>query len=136
MDVFPSGHDQGRSIITVTGDIDLATADDLRLRIIALIGSAPHNIGLDLSGVTFIDCQGLRALEAVHTHVRANGASLRLTGMSPVVVRLLELVDAIDATPPPAAVVALVPNRPTHATTRRTPTPERTTEPQFAAAAA
>ena len=39
MDAFPSGHDQSRSIITVTGDIDFATADDLRLRLTALIGS-------------------------------------------------------------------------------------------------
>jgi anti-anti-sigma factor len=136
MDVYPSGHDQGRSIITVTGDIDLATADDLRLRLIALIGPARRNIGLDLSGVTFIDCAGLRTLTAVHTHLSANGAGLRLTRMSPVVARLLELVNATGGTTPPAVSLALVPSRPAHTEPCSTGTPDPATAPQFEAAAA
>ena len=136
MDVFPSGHDQGRSIITVTGDLDLATADHLRLRLVALIGSARRDIGLDLSGVTFIDCQGLRTLTAVHAHIGANGAGLRLTRLSPVVVRFLELVNATGGTAPPAAALALVASRPAHAGSCRTGTPDPTAAPRFAAAAA
>jgi anti-sigma B factor antagonist len=123
MDVFLSGHDQGRSIITVTGDIDLATAGDLLDRLTTLIGSARRNFGLDLSDVTFIDCAGLRTLTAVSTHVRANGASLRLTAMSPAVVRLLELVDAVRDTTLPAVAPTPAAVRPAHIAARRPPVP-------------
>ena len=98
MDVFPSGHDQGRSIFTVTGDIDLGTAEHLLVRLTALIGSARRETGLDLSGVTFIDCAGLRTLIAVDALVRANGATTRLTAMSPAVARLLELAAPVWGT--------------------------------------
>jgi anti-sigma B factor antagonist len=95
MDVFPNGHDQGRSIITVTGEIDLLTAEQLLFRLTGLIGSVRREIGLDLSGVTFIDCSGLRTLMAVDALVRANGATTQLTKMSPAVIRLLEYVDTV-----------------------------------------
>ncbi|MEY9934052.1 anti-anti-sigma factor [Catenulispora sp. GP43] len=123
MDVFPSGHDQGRSIITVTGDIDLASADDLRL-------------GLDLSGVTYINSAGLRTLTAVHTRVSANGASFRLIRMSPVVVRFLELVNTIREPTPPASVALPVPNRPDRVDSRRAVACEHTVAAQYADAAA
>jgi anti-anti-sigma factor len=129
MDVFPSGHDQGRSIITVTGDIDLGTAEDLLVQLTALIGSARREIGLDLSGVTFIDCTGLRTLIAVDAQVRANGATTRLTAISPTVARLLELVNAIwDTTVPAAAPTAAA--GPAHVATRRAAAREHTAAPR------
>jgi anti-anti-sigma factor len=127
MDVFPSGHDQGRSIITVTGDIDLGTAENLLTRTTALIGTARREIGLDLSGVTFIDCTGLRTLTAIDARVRANGATTRLTAMSSAVVRLLEFVYAIRDTTPAAAPTAA--GGPAHVTTRRTVTAEQADVP-------
>ena len=136
MDVFPSGHDQGRSIITVAGDVDLASAEDLRLGLIALIGSARRNIGLDLSGVTYINSAGLRTLTAVHARVSANGASFRLTRMSPVVIRFLELVNAVREPTPPASVALLVPNGPARVEARRTLTSEHTAAAQYVDAAA
>ena len=130
MDVFPSGHDQGRSIIAVTGDLDLGTAEDFLARLTALIGSARRDIDLDLSGVTFIDCSGLRALTAVDTRVRANGATARLTAMSPVVIRLLELANAIWDTTAPAAAPTAAGGGPAHAATRRTAAPEQAAVPR------
>jgi len=128
MDVFPSGHDQGRTIITVTGDLDLGTAEDLLVRLTSLIGSARREIGLDLSGVTFIDCAGLRALMAVDAQIRVNGDTTRLTAMSPAVVRLLELVNAIwDTTLAAAAPTAAA--GPAHIATRRAATREHTAAP-------
>jgi anti-sigma B factor antagonist len=129
MDVFPSGHDQGRSIITVTGDLDLGTAEDLLVRLTALIGSTRREIGLDLSGVTFIDCAGLRTLTAVDAQVRGNGAGIRLTAMSPAVVRLFELVDAIRDTAVPATAPTLA-GGPAYVATGRTITPEQRAAPR------
>jgi anti-sigma B factor antagonist len=140
MDVFPSGHDQGRSIITVTGDIDLGTAEHLLVRLTALIGSAGptgsagRQIGLDLSGVTFIDCAGLRTLIAVHAQVRADGATTLLTAMSPAVARLLELVDVIwDPTAPAAPTAA---PGPACTATHRIATAEQTAAPRCVCLAA
>lgn len=116
MDVLPSGHDQGRSI--VTGDIDLANASDLLVRLTGLIGSARRNIGLNPYGVIFIDCAGLRTPAAVNTHVRASGAGVRLTATSPVVVLLLGLAGAIHDTTSPAG-------GPAYAAARRTLTTDR-----------
>jgi anti-anti-sigma factor len=135
MDVFPSGHDQGRTIITVTGDIDLATAENLLARLTTLIGPARRDIGLDLSGVTFIDCAGLRALTAVSAQVRANGATTRLTAASPAVVRLFELVNAIQDTAVPAAAPTAA-GRPAYVAPRRTVSPEPAAAPQHAYVAA
>jgi anti-sigma B factor antagonist len=134
MDVFLSGHDQGRSIITVTGDIDLGTAGNLLARITALIGPARREIGLDLSGVTFIDCTGLRTVIAIDAQVRANGSTTRLTAMSPAVVRLLELVNAIPDTTPAAVPTAA--GGPAYAATRGTATLERSAVPRRAGLAA
>jgi len=136
MDAFPSGHDQCRSIITVTGDIDFATADDLLLRLTALIGSARRDIGLDLSGVTYINSAGLRALTAVHARVSANGARLRLTRMSPVVVRFLEIVNAIREPTPPASTAVRVPSGPARREATGASTSEHTTTAQYANLAA
>ena len=129
MDVFPSGHDQGSTIITVTGDIDLGTAEDLLVRLTALIGSARRGIDLDLSGVTFIDCAGLRALMAVDAQIRVNGYTTRLTAISPAVVRLLGLVKVIwdstlSATAPTAAA------GPAYVATRRAATREHAAAPR------
>jgi anti-sigma B factor antagonist len=128
MDVFPSGHDQGRSIITVTGDIDLGTAGNLLAHLAALVRHARRDIGLDLSGVTFIDCAGLRALIAVDALIRANGATMLLTAMSPAVVRLLELVDAPRNTTVPG-VAPTATGGPASVATHRTTTPEQTAAP-------
>jgi anti-anti-sigma factor len=129
MDVFPSGHDQGRSDIAVNGDIDLSTAEDLLVRLTALIGSLQHEISLDLSGVTFIDCAGLRPLAAANARARANGASIRLTAMSPAVARLFELAYAIRDTSVPAAAPTAA-GVPTFVATGRTTAPEQTDAPQ------
>jgi anti-anti-sigma factor len=129
MDVFSSGHDQGGSIIAVTGDIDLSTAEDLLVRLTALIGSPRREIGLDLSGVTFIDCSGLRTLTAVDARVRANGGSIRLTAMSPAVARLFELVYATRDTSVPAAAPTDA-GWPAAVATGRTTAPEQTDAPR------
>ena len=103
MDVFPSGHDQGRGIITVTGDVDLGTAEQLLVRLTALIGTARREIGLDLSGVTFIDCAGLTALLTIRKAVQAQDGWLDLVAVSRCVGRLIKIIGLRDvlAMPPP-----------------------------------
>ena len=74
------------------GDIDLATAGDLLLRLLMLAGPASGAIALDLSQVTFIDCAGLRTLIALDRHARSTGGSVHVAAVSLPVARLFELI--------------------------------------------
>jgi len=92
MDVVSTRRDELLHVITVRGEIDLATAGDLLLRLMLLAGSATGAIVLDLSWVTFIDCTGLRTLLAVNRHACTSGGSVQVAAASPAVARLFELV--------------------------------------------
>lgn len=94
MDVLSHGSEHSLQPISaaVRGEVDLATAEDLLLRLLLLAGPATGEIILDLSQVTFMDCAGLRALIALDHHVRTVGGRVRLTALSPPVARLFELV--------------------------------------------
>jgi anti-sigma B factor antagonist len=58
-------------VLTVTGDLDLATAPELRERLIGAIEAGATAIVVDLHGITFMDSCGLAAL----LHARARLAS-------------------------------------------------------------
>lgn len=94
MDVLSYGreHDSRLICAAVRGEVDLATADDLLLRLRMLAGPATAEIILNLSQVTFIDCSGLRALVALEHLVRASGGRVRVTALSAAAARLFELV--------------------------------------------
>jgi len=74
------------------GELDLATADEFieRIRPVVARGS---DINLDLSGLTFIDSSGIRALIVIATELDGVG-SLVLSSPQDEVARVLELVGA------------------------------------------
>ena len=108
MDVFSYGFERYPRPVNavVRGEIDVATAEDLLLRLRMLAGGAGREIVLDLSRVTFIDCAGLRALIALDHQVRTAGGRVRVTAVSSQVARLFELVrlygERHDLLTPPA----------------------------------
>jgi anti-anti-sigma factor len=52
-----------RQIMRLTGDIDLAVADDLRFALTAaLTGTKLSELIVDLSAVAFLDCAGITAI--------------------------------------------------------------------------
>jgi anti-anti-sigma factor len=108
MDVLSYGPERFPQPISaaVRGEVDLATAEDLLLRLRMLAGPATGEITLDLSQVTFIDCSGLRALLALDHQLRTVGGRVWVTALSPQVARLFELVgpygDGHDLLAPPA----------------------------------
>lgn len=110
MDVLSLGSEHSPQAVSaaVRGEIDLATADDLLLRLLMLAGPASGEVTLDLSQVTFIDCSGLRALIALEQHVRAAGGRVRVSALSAPVARVFELAHPYGhhllAPPAPAAV--------------------------------
>ena len=48
-----------RYVITVTGEVDLATSPDLDVAIIAAIESGTPSVAIDLTDVSFMDSSGL-----------------------------------------------------------------------------
>ncbi len=78
--------------LQVTGELDLATADDLVVKVTGLSSGSSGDLVLDLRGLEFVDSTGIRALIGVAAQVR--GGSLVLEAPNPTVRRVLELVRA------------------------------------------
>jgi anti-sigma B factor antagonist len=88
--------------LRLIGELDLATGPALRAALQEIDG---HDIVLDCSGLTFIDCSGLRVLIEAHHRCATDGLSLTVQAPSGCLTRLLELIGldgwlSIDAASP------------------------------------
>ncbi len=79
-----------RSVVALTGEIDVASAGQVRAVVGAGMGGRGTLVVLDTSAVTFLDCAGLRELLAAQARLVAGGRCMRLRAPSPAVTRLLE----------------------------------------------
>lgn len=85
---------QGCVVVDVRGEVDLGSARVLGRHLsLVLARQAPATI-LDLSGLAFLDCAGLRVLLSVSWHAAAYGGSLVLAAPRPIVVKLLRVTGA------------------------------------------
>lgn len=82
--------DGDRDIVTLTGELDIATAHQLHPVITRLLAEGRTNITLDLADVSFLDGFALRALIAVHRDIGRAAGTLQIVGNRRV-VRLFEL---------------------------------------------
>lgn len=77
----------------VAGRLDVTTAADLRVELLALLDDEPESADtellIDLSGVDTVDMVGLGLLVGVHRQAQRRGRRLVLTGVPPRVMRLL-----------------------------------------------
>ncbi|GII24855.1 STAS domain-containing protein [Planosporangium mesophilum] len=90
-------------VVVVTGELDCATADQLRTAITALLNRGDvHAIGLDLRGLGFIDSTGIGTLVVAQRISAQVGVRLRLTAVSAFAARVLGVlgVDVILGLPP------------------------------------
>jgi anti-anti-sigma factor len=77
--------------IVVTGDLDLATANELVARARPGVGQPDvAEVVLDLSGVAFCDSAGISALIQIRKLADESGQRLRVSGAQAPVVRVLE----------------------------------------------
>src|SRR5579875_897305 len=70
----------GQPVVTVRGEIDIATAAEVRAYLWDVVDNEPLSAIVDVSGVTFCDAAGLGMLAKVAAHARAAGRPIRLTG--------------------------------------------------------
>ena len=88
------------TVIHVAGDLDLATAGQLRghLRDV-LDDGAVRRLVLDLAGLEFMDVTGLNVLVDAQRVVSGDGGTLALRSPRPMVLRMLKLL-ALDEVVP------------------------------------
>jgi anti-sigma B factor antagonist len=89
----------GWTIVSIYGELDVATAPTLRERLIALVGEGSHKLILDLEGVDFLDSTGLGTIISALKRVRTHGGDMRLVGTQPRIKRLFDITGLDKAVP-------------------------------------
>jgi len=106
----------GNQVVSVTGELDIATAEQAYAYISEVIDSWPTMVSVDLSGLTFCDASGLGVLAKIARHARQAGRQLRLTSARPSLLKIIRLtgLDALfpELRSPVTAYSALTPGRP------------------------
>lgn len=83
--------------ISVAGDLDRCTAPALEACLRRLLRSAAcATLTVDLARTDFLDVGGLNVLIAAAQRASATGQPLRLVGCSRHVLRLIQIVEAVD----------------------------------------
>jgi anti-sigma B factor antagonist len=67
-----------RTVVVVSGEIDVYTAPKLREQIVSLVDEGQYHLIIDMSGVEFLDSTGLGVLVGGLKRVRAHDGSLGL----------------------------------------------------------
>ena len=106
----------GYQIVSVVGELDIATADQAYSYITEVIDGRSAPVTVDLSGVTFCDASGLGALARLARYARAADRQFMLTSARPSVLKIMRITGLDRAFPelhPPVhAYSALTANRP------------------------
>jgi anti-sigma B factor antagonist len=89
----------GWTVVSVYGEVDVATAPDLRERLIELINEGHHRLVLDLEGVDFLDSTGLGTIIGALKRARTHGGDLRLVCTETRITRLFEITGLDKAVP-------------------------------------
>ncbi|MEU4247067.1 STAS domain-containing protein [Amycolatopsis sp. NPDC026612] len=79
-------------VITVEGELDVATAPRLRAGIAALVLERGQLLVVDLAGVTFCDSSGISALIAARNVAEAAGAGVALVAVPARLSRTFGLI--------------------------------------------
>ena len=89
----------GSQVISVTGELDIATAEQAYAYISDVIDCWPAPVSVDLAGLTFCDASGLGALARVAQHARQAGRQLKLISARPSLVKIMRIT-GLDRTFP------------------------------------
>jgi anti-sigma B factor antagonist len=89
----------GRSVVEVSGELDIASAPQL-LTAVAVLGQPRTSaIAIDLSALTFIDSSGINALRTAVRSADARGVDAIVAAPSERVLKVFELVRLGDILP-------------------------------------
>jgi anti-sigma B factor antagonist len=92
------------TVVTVHGEIDVATSPTLRERLIDLVNDGATRLVLDLEAVDFLDSTGLGTIVSLLKRVRTHGGDLRLVCTEARIRRLFQITGLDKAVPLHASV--------------------------------
>ncbi|MEQ7127687.1 STAS domain-containing protein [Actinopolymorpha sp. B11F2] len=89
----------GVTVVTVAGEIDLATSSQLRAQLLDVLTEQepPRVLVVALDGVSFLDSTGLSALVVARRRAKELGVELRLTSPARGPSRVLNITGLDDA---------------------------------------
>lgn len=82
---------EGATVVSIVGTVDSGTASDLAAALRERVSAPPAHVVADLSGVDYMSSAGLRALLENVKEARQRNGDLRLSGVRPNVLRVLDL---------------------------------------------
>jgi anti-sigma B factor antagonist len=91
--------EDGNQIVSVAGELDIATADQAYIYLSDVIDAWPVPVSVDLSGLTFCDASGLGALARIARHARQAGRQLRMVAARPSLLKIMRIT-GLDRTFP------------------------------------
>jgi anti-anti-sigma factor len=80
-------------VVVIIGEVDLATAPRLEAVLFAQLDEGKTDLVVDMIGVEFVDASGMRSLLHVAEQARTTGGRLLLQAPSPVVRRMIDLLN-------------------------------------------
>jgi len=89
----------GYQVVTVTGELDVATAEQAYAYLSAVIDDRPAPVSVDLAGLTFCDASGLGVLARAARHARQAGRQLMLTSARPSLLKIMRITGLDRAFP-------------------------------------
>lgn len=102
---FETAEHNGWTVLSVGGEVDVATAGQLRDQVTGMIASGTQRIIADLDGVDFMDSTGLGVLVGAHKSLVEVGGAMRVVCSQPTILKVFDitglnavipLVDKID----------------------------------------
>jgi anti-sigma B factor antagonist len=86
--------------LAVTGEIDLATAPALALRLLEVMTRhQPTVVDVDLADVMFLDCYGIGVLVAVRDAAEKNQCRIWISNLQPMIAEILDVVGCSGCSP-------------------------------------
>ena len=105
----------GYQIVSVTGELDIATAEQAYSYLSEVIDGRPAPVTVDLSGLTFCDASGLGVLARAARYARQKGRQLALASARPSLLKIMRITGLDRAFPelhPSAHAYSALPIRP------------------------
>jgi anti-sigma B factor antagonist len=89
----------GYQIVSVTGELDIATAELAYSYLSEVIDGRPAPVTVDLSGLTFCDASGLGVLARAARYARQKGRQLALASARPSLLKIMRITGLDRAFP-------------------------------------
>lgn len=89
--VVSSRRDDHRVIVELKGELDIDSSSQLTAELDEAMELTPQCLEVDASDLTFVDSAGLYALLVASDKAETQGTTFRVTAVSPLVRRVIEL---------------------------------------------